>query len=156
VALLADASIGITMLAIVPFIIMMPYISAFDTTIYRSGPSVSLYDPTFTVIFELEAQFTFASTIADFAAKLIPHLAIYLTLVNISGLVSSRRSAVASGLTSNGPTKVKVASIKSADSSRLAEQAPKPETSNFAWAHRAVKLVFCLWGFVVLALHVTF
>eukprot|EP00644_Phytophthora_capsici_P018188 jgi/Phyca11/114108/e_gw1.25.215.1 len=84
----ADAFICIIMVIIVPSILFISYASVFDIPNYRFGPTISFYDPIFMAVFVLEAQLALASSLADFVTKVVPHFAIYLSLVSISGLSS--------------------------------------------------------------------
>ncbi|KAG7377402.1 hypothetical protein PHYPSEUDO_011738 [Phytophthora pseudosyringae] len=158
VALFADAFICITMVIVVPVTVFAPYASAFDLPNHRFGPAVSFYDPVFMAIFVLEAQLVLASSSADFGAKLIPHFAIYLALVNISGLVTRKRIAVASEPTKIQTT-VKVSSVAKAPGiPRIPEAVSSTDEklsqfNTFSWINKALQTAFGLWGFVILALH---
>ncbi|KAL3659306.1 hypothetical protein V7S43_015577 [Phytophthora oleae] len=152
-ALFADAFICTIMVIIVPAILFISYASVFDIPNHRFDPTISLYDPIFMAMFVLEAQLALASSLTDFVAKIVPHFALYLSLVSISGLVTRKRTSVSPEVSS---IRVKVRSIPQIPSiPGSSEEVRKPQGTlkSSVWL-RVVKGVFCIWGAVVLALHV--
>ncbi|KAE9004651.1 hypothetical protein PR003_g18536 [Phytophthora rubi] len=82
-----DAMIGFGMVTVVPLLIFISYIQAFDIqNKYFKNPNF-MYDPVPFVTMVLENRLMFAAGLLDFTTKLIPHLSIMLSLVTISGLL---------------------------------------------------------------------
>ncbi|KAF1775475.1 Leucine-rich repeat domain, L domain-like [Phytophthora cactorum] len=87
VTLTYDALLSFGMMIVVPLIIFIPYIEAFnfEYSIFKN-PDV-LYDPVPLATMVLENRLIFASSLFDFATKLIPQLSIFLSLVTVSELL---------------------------------------------------------------------
>ncbi|KAE9168166.1 hypothetical protein PF004_g28591 [Phytophthora fragariae] len=59
-----------------------------------------LYDPVFITKLVLEFQLTFASSLTDFTAKVVPHVAVYMSLVSLGSLLTrSPKLAIAVAIT---------------------------------------------------------
>ncbi|KAH7489219.1 hypothetical protein KRP22_011388 [Phytophthora ramorum] len=157
-ALFVDVFICIAMVIGVPVVLFARYVAAFDLAHQRFNSSVSLYDPTFVAVLILDAKLILATSLMDFIAKLIPHGAIYLSLVSISGLVVRKCH--------KSPTSQKLTSVSLQSTVRLPKETgkaphrtkvPKGSSSkgltHVGSASNAMKMFFCLWGVVVLTLH---
>ncbi|GMF45937.1 unnamed protein product [Phytophthora fragariaefolia] len=141
-----------------------------------------LYDPVFITRLVVEFQLTFASSMTDFAAKVIPHLTVYTSLVSIGSLLTrspkcSRSVATEAALTREVPDQSAHGipvndSVRSLQSLKLAKDAASTQSSSTRTApltrmgslkqlmttrsskgDRIVKLVLGLWGLVVMLLH---
>ncbi|GMF25889.1 unnamed protein product [Phytophthora lilii] len=88
VALSADAAICMAMSVVVPCLLVAPYANSMDTANSSFKDPDQLYDPVFITRLVLGFQLTFASGLKDFAAKVIPQLALYMALVTIGSLIT--------------------------------------------------------------------
>jgi hypothetical protein len=158
VALSTDAAICVAMCVIVPCLLVAPYATAMDTASSSFKDPDQLYDPVFITSMVLEFQLTFASSLTDFAAKVIPHLAVYLSLVTIGELLD--RSPAQSAAIAAEParwvddvsTNENVKEGKTASVERLASW-KRQRSKHTDQAHKIVKLLLGLWGAVIVVLH---
>ncbi|KAE9046815.1 hypothetical protein PR001_g744 [Phytophthora rubi] len=82
-----NAMIGFGMVTIVPLLIFVPYIQAFDLQNRTFKHQNFIYDPVPFVTMVLENRLIFAAGLLDFTTKIIPHLSIMLSLVTVSELL---------------------------------------------------------------------
>ncbi|KAL4150254.1 hypothetical protein PRNP1_009658 [Phytophthora ramorum] len=172
VALSTDAVICIAMCVIVPCLLIAPYANAMDTANSSFKDPDQLYDPVYITCLVLEFQLTFASSLTDFAAKIIPHLAVFMSLVTIGSLLTRPTKLPSSVAGPTGRCVGKASTSKTLKTPQLSQhnrvhQPTKTTPSALArvasWkrqhskcsarAHRAVKLVLGLWGVTVMVLH---
>ncbi|KAE9318663.1 hypothetical protein PF008_g18451 [Phytophthora fragariae] len=155
-----DAMIGFGMVTVVPLLIFISYIQAFDIqNKYFKNPNF-MYDPVPFVTMVLENRLMFAAGLLDFTTKLIPHLSIMLSLVTISGLLGRGDIKVVPG---NGEPsmqsmvvqfKVSSSNIgKPTDTDTQASTAISQILNQWKslhallrWKHAITVAVFVLWG----------
>ncbi|KAE9031380.1 hypothetical protein PF011_g129 [Phytophthora fragariae] len=155
-----DAMIGFGMVTVVPLLIFISYIQAFDIqNKYFKNPNF-MYDPVPFVTMVLENRLMFAAGLLDFTTKLIPHLSIMLSLVTISGLLGRGDIKVVPG--NGGPSmqsmvvqfKVSSSNIgKPTDTDTQASTAISQILNQWKslhallrWKHAITVAVFVLWG----------
>ncbi|KAE9295966.1 hypothetical protein PR003_g23869 [Phytophthora rubi] len=166
VAITVDAAISIAMCVVVPCLLVAPYANAMDTANSSFRDPDQLYDPVFITKLVLEFQLTFASSLTDFTAKVVPHVAVYMSLVSLGSLLTrSPKITVAVAITTESPDRwafdVSLAeSVEHAPSLKHAATLGRMATlkaqvaKRSATANKAVKLVLGLWGIVVLVFHI--
>ncbi|KAE9012273.1 hypothetical protein PR001_g15704 [Phytophthora rubi] len=160
-----DALIGFGMMTIVPLLIFVPDIQAFDLPNRTFKNQNFIYDPVTLVTVALKNRLIFAAGLFDFTMKLIPHLGIMLSMVTVSELLGRGEVKVNPG--TGGPNIQSMAVQPKARSSNIDKPtgtATLPATSKpqspvifhavLRWKHSITIAVFSLWGATVLLLHV--
>lgn len=136
VVLCVDGVICIVMSAVIPSVIMAPYIAGFNTSYFMFDTPELVYDPHFITAFSLENQLVFATGLMDFGAKLDPHLATFLTLISIAELLTRQPDSTAVGIyPSPAPSSFTYRSEQD-----IIVRDPIP------WIQIVVKLIFLAWG----------
>ncbi|KAL3659314.1 hypothetical protein V7S43_015585 [Phytophthora oleae] len=173
VALSADAAICIAISVVVPCLLVAPYADAMDTANSSFKDPDQLYDPVFVTRLVLEFRLTFASGLTDFAAKIFPHFALYMSLVTIGSLLTRSSTLSASVGVSEAPRRwvgdssVISESVRSSpqNSGKLPKQDAKAcrlakvaswrlqRSKQGANAHKVVKTILGLWGALIMVLH---
>ncbi|KAE8882126.1 hypothetical protein PF005_g16535 [Phytophthora fragariae] len=166
-----DAMVGFAMVTVVPLLIFVPYIQAFDLQYKIFKNPNFIYDPVPFVTMVLENRLMFAASMLDFATKLIPHLSLMLSLVTVSELLGRGDVKVVPG--PGGPRmqlKFESTAVKPKQSSIIRKPtstdtltpATKSRSPNqwksvhalLRWKHAITVAVFLCGGAVVLLLHV--
>ncbi|KAK1948593.1 hypothetical protein P3T76_000882 [Phytophthora citrophthora] len=163
VTLMCDALLSFGMMVMVPLIIFVPYVQGFNFEYSIPYNYDSLFDPVPLTTMVLENRLIFASSLFDFATKLIPQLSIIVSLMTISELLGRGEIKVVPGA---GTGQMETLSVKPKASS--AEINPSDVTtrsnpqilSQFGslralqkWRHVIAIVSFALWGAIVLILH---
>ncbi|RAW43409.1 hypothetical protein PC110_g422 [Phytophthora cactorum] len=165
VTLTYDALLSFGMMIVVPLIIFIPYIEAFnfEYSIFKN-PDV-LYDPVPLATMVLENRLIFASSLFDFATKLIPQLSIFLSLVTVSELLGRSDVKVIPSTNRHSIQSVAVKPKAGSDGigkpSEVDKTIGNPKNSGqFAslralhkWKHVIAIVLFILWGTIILLLH---
>ncbi|KAG3050426.1 hypothetical protein PI125_g26437, partial [Phytophthora idaei] len=166
VTLTYDALLSFGMMIVVPLIIFIPYIEAFnfEYSIFKNFDV--LYDSVHLATMVLENRLIFASSLFDFATKLIPHLSTFLALVTVSELLGRRDVKVAPGVSvgrmhSVSSFNVQANSAGSVKPGQANKTTGKLQNSGqFAsfralhkWKHVIAIVLFVLWGAIILLLH---
>ncbi|KAE9153385.1 hypothetical protein PF001_g2696 [Phytophthora fragariae] len=152
-------------MTVVPLMIFVPYVEAFDipTKLFKNGDF--LYDPVATTKLVLENRLIFASSLFDFGTKLIPQLSIILSLVTVSELVAYSEVKVIPGEVKETIPSMAVKSAVTKPESRILstenKYAVNSQSSDQSGLLRAllkrknviVITIFVLWGTIVLILH---
>ncbi|KAE8911588.1 hypothetical protein PF005_g21942 [Phytophthora fragariae] len=152
-----DALIGFGMMTIVPLLIFVPDIQAFDLPNRTFKNQNFIYDPVTLVTVALKNRLIFAAGLFDFTMKLIPHLGIMLSMVTVSELLGRGEVKVNPG--TGGPNIQSMAVQPKARSSNIDKPtgtATLPATSKpqspvifhavLRWKHSITIAVFSLWG----------
>ncbi|GMF26275.1 unnamed protein product [Phytophthora fragariaefolia] len=161
-ALTCDALISFGIMTVVPLMIFVPYMEAFDipNKLFKNGDF--LYDPVAITKLVLENRLIFASGLFDFGTKLIPQLSIFLSLVTISELVTRGDVKVIPGATTETIQSVAVKStaakpdsiILSTDNKNAgASQSSGERKALLKYKEGTASALFFIWGSIVLILH---
>ncbi|KAL3674024.1 hypothetical protein V7S43_001707 [Phytophthora oleae] len=162
ITLLYDALISFGIMTIVPLMVFVPYMEAFDipSKLFKNADFV--YDPVAITKLVLENRLIFASGMLDFGTKLIPQLSILLSLVTLSELLSRGDVKVIPGAESKpiqslavkpkGGIKTPSVVAKSSIDSKNASQCTSLRALR-KWKDVIAVTVFLLWGSIVLLLH---
>ncbi|EGZ27641.1 hypothetical protein PHYSODRAFT_474391 [Phytophthora sojae] len=150
------------MVTVVPLIIFLPYVEAFNVEYKSLNNPNFMYDPISVVSMVLENRVVFAANLFDFTTKLIPQLSILLSLITMSELLGRADVKVIPGdgrpSMQSMEVKSRASFIKAAGLQPSAESSQTPSQSKSLhtlqrWKHGATVTVFVLWGFIVLLLH---
>ncbi|KAE9006839.1 hypothetical protein PF011_g11399 [Phytophthora fragariae] len=160
-----NAIIGFDMVTIVPLLIFVPYIQAFDLQNRTFKHQNFIYDPVPFVTMVLENRLIFAAGLLDFTTKIIPHLSIMLSLVTVSELLE--RGDVKVAPSAGGPSIQTMVVQPKGSSSNIGGTDAQASTKNsqspnqwksvhalLRWKHAITVAVFFLWGAIILLLHV--
>ncbi|KAG1699781.1 hypothetical protein DVH05_012674 [Phytophthora capsici] len=158
IALTYDALLSFGMMVIVPLIIFVPYVQDFNFEYNIFKNPDSLYDPVPLTTIVLENRLVFASSLFDFATKLIPQLSIILSLVTVSELLGCGDVKVIPGAgqmqTLSVKPKANSTEAKTSDARKLSNpQALSQLGALQKWKHVIAIVLFVVWGAIVLLLH---
>ncbi|KUF93614.1 hypothetical protein AM588_10006109 [Phytophthora nicotianae] len=147
---------------VVPLIIFIPYIEGFSFE-YEIFKNLDLmYDPVSAATLVLENRLIFASSIFDFATKLIPQLSIFLSLVTVCELLSRSNVKVVPGTSMQSVAVKPKASSTDTENPAVVDKpaATSQNSSHFAslrairkWKHVVTIVLFVIWGTIILFLH---
>ncbi|KAF4143521.1 hypothetical protein GN958_ATG07254 [Phytophthora infestans] len=163
ITLTYDALLSFGMIIMVPLIIFIPYIEGFnfEYSIFKNTEFV--YDPVPLATMVLENRLIFASSLFDFATKLIPQLSIILSLTTASELLGRSDVKVIPG--GHGmlsvAVKPKTGSTDVAKPVDVDKAADQSQNSGQFGSLRALQtgkhviaiVLFVLWGAIILLLH---
>ncbi|GMF49523.1 unnamed protein product [Phytophthora fragariaefolia] len=165
-ALTSDAMISFVMMTIVPLVIFIPYVEAFNIKGKVFYNPDFLYNPVSLVSMVLGNRLIFAASMFDFITKVIPQLSIMLSLFTVSELLGRDDLKVVPRADSQSLQSMTVKpKASSSNSGKTAEQnktlTVNPQNSSqrksldalLRRGHSIATVVFVLWGAIVLILH---
>ncbi|EGZ27622.1 hypothetical protein PHYSODRAFT_321402 [Phytophthora sojae] len=155
-------------MTVVPLMIFVPYVKAFDipNKLFKNGDF--LYEPVAITKLVLENRLIFASGLFDFGTKLIPQLSILLSLVTVSELLGNGEVKVLPGPAKETIQSVAVKSTatkpqidaSSTGNNPAADIINSPSSDQgglvralIKWKDVVAIASFVLWGTIVVILH---